>query len=217
MRLTEIPFANSILPIASQALIKWIGKSMRLKVIGEERIGTGDSKKLYAFFHGRQFLLVFYMRKRNVAILSSTSRDGEIQARILKRFGYEIVRGSSKRGGASSIINLRKKVLEGFDIGLAVDGPRGPCYSVKDGIIFIAKKLGLYIVPITSSSTPSYTFKNAWDKYLLPYPFSQGIIIFGKPYKVNGEIEEEKRILKETLVSLTNEADNMLKNAKRFC
>lgn len=211
MRLTEIPFANRILPIASSSIIKTIGKSMRLKVIGEEGINIGSNKKLYAFFHGRQFLLVWYMRKRNITILSSTSSDGEIQARTLRRFGYEIVRGSFKREGASSIIRLRKKVLEGFDIGLAVDGPTGPCYVVKDGIIFIAKKLGLYIVPITSSSSPSYTFNNAWDKYLLPYPFSKGIIIFGKPYKPSGEIEGEKSTLSHILISLTEDADRMVK------
>lgn len=211
MRLTEIPFANRILPIAGLSVIKGIGKSIRLKVIGEDLTQNLDGKILYAFFHGRQFLLVYYMRKRNIALLSSTSRDGEIQARTLKRFGYEIVRGSFKRQGAVGIIGLRKKVLEGFDIGLAVDGPQGPPFSVKDGIIFIAQKLGLYIVPLASSSFPSYTFKNAWDKYQIPYPFSKGIIVFGKPYKPSGEIAREKEILSDALISLTKKADEMVK------
>lgn len=209
MRLLKIPFANRILPIAGLSVIKGIGKSSRLKVIGEDL--SLDGKILYAFFHGRQFLLVEYMRKRNIALLSSTSSDGEIQAGILKRFGYEIVRGSFRRKGVGGIIGLRNKVLEGFNIGLAVDGPQGPCWAVKDGIIFIAQKLGLYIVPITSGSSPSYTFKNAWDKYQIPYPFSKGIIIFGEPYKPKGEIAKEKEILSNTLISLTKRADEMVK------
>ncbi len=207
MKLTEIPLANRILPIVTEFIIKGINKSLRLKIVGEEGIKDLQGRKIYAFFHGMQFLLVWYLRKRNIALLSSLSRDGEIQARTLKRFGYEIVRGSSTRGGATSIIQLKKKVLEGYDLGLAVDGPQGPCYSIKDGIIFLAKKLGLYIVPLASFCNPSYTFKNAWDKYQMPYPCSKGVIIFGEPYKPEGEIEKEKEGLKEKLISLTKEAD----------
>ncbi|MEW6679915.1 MAG: DUF374 domain-containing protein [bacterium] len=210
MRLTEIAFADKILPIGAEAIIQGISKSLKLKVMGEEMVKDLDRRVLYAFFHGRQFLLVWYMRKRNIALLSSLSRDGEIQAKILKRFGYEIVRGSSARGGAEGIIGLKNKVLQGFDIGLAVDGPKGPCYSVSDGVIFLAKKLNLYIVPLTSSSYPSWTFKNAWDKYQMPYPWSKAIILFGKPYKVEGEIEEEKESLKERLILLTEEAERMI-------
>ncbi|MEW6481942.1 MAG: DUF374 domain-containing protein [bacterium] len=210
MRLTEIAFADKILPIGAEAIIQGISRSLKLKVMGKEMVKDLDRRILYAFFHGRQFLLVWYMRKRNIALLSSLSRDGEIQAKILKRFGYEIVRGSSAKGGAEGIIGLKNKVLQGFDIGLAVDGPKGPCYSVSDGVIFLAKKLNLYIVPLTSSSYPSYTFKNAWDKYQMPYPWSKAIILFGKPYKVEGEIEEEKESLKERLILLTEEAERMI-------
>jgi len=215
MGFLKVQWADRILPILASGVIKGIGKSIRLKTLGEEMIKGLDAKILYAFFHGRQFLLVWYMRKRNIALLSSTSRDGEIQARILKRFGYEIARGSSTRGGVSGIIGLKKRVESGYDIGLAVDGPTGPCYSVKDGVIFLAKKLGLYIAPLTSSSNPSWTFENAWDKYKMPYPFSKGIILFGKPYKPEGELQEEKERLSDVLISLTKMADEMVKNGNR--
>ncbi|MEW6104054.1 MAG: lysophospholipid acyltransferase family protein [bacterium] len=210
MRLTEIAFADKILPMGALAIIKGISNTLKLKVIGEEMVKDLDTRVLYAFFHGRQFLLVWYMRNKNITLLSSLSRDGEIQARILKRFGYEIIRGSSARKGAEGIIGLKNKVLQGFDVGLAVDGPRGPCYSIGDGVIYLAKKLSLYIVPLTSASYPSWTFKNAWDKYQMPCPFSKAIILFGKPYKVQGEIEEEKESLKERLILLTEEAERMI-------
>jgi hypothetical protein len=219
MKLVKIPFAKQILPKFAFSLIQGIGRTVRLKVIGEERINELKEKGeslLYAFWHGRQFLLVYYMQKRKISLLSSFSADGEIQARTLSLFGYDIVRGSSARGGAKGLFGLTKKVSAGYDIALAADGPTGPVYSVKDGVIFLAKKQSMWIVPLTSSSRPSHIVRSAWDRYLLPAPFSSGVVMFGEPYKPLAEIEEEKENLKRALDALTRDADSFVKKFDRI-
>ncbi len=210
MKLVDIPKANKILPFLGLWLIKIIGKTIRITVIGEEGIRSlkeRGERIVYAFFHGKQFLLTLYMQREKIAVLSSPSRDGEIHGDILSKFGYEIVKGSSAKGGVAGLIGLRKKAKEGYNIGLAVDGPRGPYGSVKDGVFFLAKNIDAYICPIASSSKPCFIFKKAWDRYELPYPMAHGIIIFGEPYKPTGTIEEEREILKEKLISLAKKAD----------
>lgn len=211
MKLLKLPFAKKILPCLASLLIRGISRTTHLKIEGEEEIDKlrlNKERLLYVFWHGRQFLLVWYIQRKNpISLLSSLSSDGEIQARILAKFGYDIVRGSSAKGGVSGLLGLKERVLSGNDIGLAADGPRGPAYLVKDGIIFLAKKLNMWIAPLTSSSHRGWIMKNAWDEYLLPVPGSRAIIKFGKPYKPEGGISEETNILKERLDLLTKEAD----------
>ena len=112
----------------------------------------GGNNIIYAFWHGRQFLLLYNHRKQGIVLPSSESRDGEIQAGILKRFGYGVVRGSSKRKGDRAALALVDALRKGKNIALAVDGPRGPLYEVKQGVTYLAGKLDKVIVPVSTSA-----------------------------------------------------------------
>ncbi|MGE5807583.1 MAG: lysophospholipid acyltransferase family protein, partial [Nitrospirota bacterium] len=96
---------------------------------------------IYAFWHGRQFLLFHSHRNTGIVIPASESRDGEIQAQILKRFGFDVVRGSSNRKGERALLGLVDGLRKGKTIALAVDGPRGPLHEVKQGVTYLAGKL----------------------------------------------------------------------------
>ena len=197
MKLQRLPLAKNILPSIASLLIRGISRTTKLTVDGEEevdRLRLNKERLLYVFWHGRQFLLVWYIQRKNpISLLSSLSSDGEIQARILAKFGYNIVRGSSAKGGVLGLLGLKERVLSGYDIGLAADGPKGPAYLVKDGVVFLAKKLNMWIVPITSSSHPCFLMKKAWDEYLLPAPGAKAIIKFGKPYKPEGDLFRKRK------------------------
>ncbi len=205
-----------ILPLLAEILIRILFCTIRLKVVGEKNAeyGMQNSKiqVIYAFWHGQQFLLVPYMRQRDIILMSSLSKDGEYQARILQRFGYKIVRGSSAKGGMRGLIGLIKGMRDGHDCGLAVDGPIGPIHEPKEGIIALARKTGAYIVPLVSASRHKWTFEAAWDKYVLPKPFSYGLIAFGQPYKIGDDtsIQQECDILKERLNALSREAEELV-------
>jgi lysophospholipid acyltransferase (LPLAT)-like uncharacterized protein len=159
---------------------------------------------IYAFWHGRQFLLFYAYRNTGVVIPASESRDGEIQAGIIGRFGLGVVRGSSKRKGAQALLGLVDALRSGKDIAIAVDGPRGPVYEVKQGITYIAGKLGIPIVPLSVAAKRAWVLEKIWDKYLLPVPFTKCVILYGEPIIVNGTGEEELENKRKQLTASLN-------------
>jgi lysophospholipid acyltransferase (LPLAT)-like uncharacterized protein len=166
---------------------------------------------IFAFWHGRQFLLFHTHRRLGVVIPASESKDGEIQAGILTRFGFEVVRGSSKRKGAQALLGLVDGLRRGKHIALAVDGPRGPLYEVKQGVTYLAGKLDKPIVPVITSAKRFWILGRVWDKYLLPVPFTRAIVLYGEPIMVNGtseDVQESKRgELQTALNRLMTDAD----------
>jgi len=76
----------------------------------------------------------------------------------------------------------------------------------------LAKLTGRAVVPLTFSASKRKVF-HSWDRFLLPYPFSKGVFIWGEPVYVDENAErallEEKRILLENrLKELTEKADH---------
>lgn len=160
-----------------------------------------------AVWHGEQFLMFHPHRKMKIAVLSSLSADGEIQTGILKWFGYAVVRGSSSRGGARALVELIRKIREGYGTLFAVDGPRGPYHKVKPGIVYLAEKTGKTIIPVSGRAEHYATFHRAWDKFMLPFPFSRAVVIYGEPIRVTAGLEEESQRLEEKLTALSRKAE----------
>jgi lysophospholipid acyltransferase (LPLAT)-like uncharacterized protein len=175
------------------------------------RVKANGQNFIYAFWHGRQFLLFHSHRNSGVIIPASESRDGEIQAGILKRFGFDVVRGSSKRKGDRALLGMVDGLRKGKNVALAVDGPRGPIYEVKQGITYLAGKLNKPIVPVITSAKGYWILEKIWDRYLLPKPFTAGVVVYGEPITVSGiseaELEAKSRELQTALNRLMTEAD----------
>ena len=131
----------------------------------------GGHRVLLAFWHNRQIgLLRLAPLLRPVSVLVSRHGDGEIITRIMTRFGVGAVRGSSTRGGTAA---LRKMVAATRETHMAVtpDGPVGPRYDVKDGIIALAALSGQPLFWVSWSSDRVWIF-NSWDRFMLPKPFA---------------------------------------------
>lgn len=176
-----------------------------------DRLHREGKNIIFAFWHGRQFLLFHNHRNTGKVIPASESRDGEIQAGILKRFGFTVVRGSSKRKGSRALLGLVDGLRSGLDVALAVDGPRGPIYEVKDGVTYLAGKLEKVIVPVNTSAKRYWLLDKIWDHYLLPVPGTRGVVVYGEPITVTGTSEEELKRkrdeLQKALNTVMNEAD----------
>ena len=171
------------------ALFIWlITKTIRVKIINKEYGMDGDNlkKAIFAFWHNRLFLLTGYFAGSGVCAIISKSSDGELVARISKILGYNCVRGSSSKGGASALFSMikNKNLDKGFVI--TVDGPKGPKYKVKDGVIFLAEKTGLPIIPVTYSVKHKIEI-NSWDNFIIPMPWTSGEIRFGEPIEIKKE------------------------------
>jgi len=203
--------------IGSIVLSMW-SRTVRIQFVNKavpDRLASEGKNIIYAFWHGRQFLLFHSHRNTGIVIPASESRDGEIQARILKYFGFDVVRGSSKRKGDRALLGLVDRLRKGKDLALAVDGPRGPIYEAKQGVTYLAGKLNKPIVPVITSAERFWLLEKIWDKYLLPKPFTRGVIIYGEAIVVNGigeeELEMKRKELEAALNRLMAQADDYYK------
>lgn len=159
---------------------------------------------IVAFWHGELFMQPFlYKRVRpshKIAVMISEHFDGELIARTIEHFGFESIRGSSKKGGARVLISAIKRLKEGYDIAITPDGPRGPRYSVASGIIALSQKTGAKIVPF-SYRADSYWQLGSWDRFVIPKPFSKLSFFVGEPFDVEGMSEKEaKAFIKERML-----------------
>ncbi len=188
------------------AVIYLLGKTVRIKLINfqhHENIKKSGKRIIYAFWHNTLFYFAYYFRKREIYTLSSQSRDGEYMVRSLKNLGYHSVRGSSSKDPVRSLVEVKQRLEQGYDVGFTPDGPRGPIYSTKPGIIITARASGQPILPMICDFKRKWTLKS-WDKFMIPKPFTKGIILFGEPIYIpkgttKEEFEKYQDILKEQL------------------
>lgn len=141
-----------------------------------------DVPWVLVFFHGTQWPLLAWKRRRPTIVMVSHSRDGAIQARALGMLGFVIERGSSSRGGTRGLAAMVRRLRRGgVDAAFAVDGPRGPYGDVKPGASLAALRSNGVIVPMGSAVDSGTTFTRAWDRFVLAWPFTRVAIVLGAP------------------------------------
>ena len=94
-------------------------------------------------------------------------------------------------------------------MAITPDGPRGPAQEVQDGVLAMAQKSGVRIVP-TSSSAKWRLFAGSWDRFLIPLPFSRSVMVFGEPIAVD-DMHRAKGELKAALDAAQERADELMK------
>jgi len=143
---------------------------------------AGDRPWVLAFFHGSQWPLLAWRRRRRTVVLVSLSRDGAMQARALQVQGFRVVRGSSSRGGAGGLAAVVHAMRQdGADAAFAVDGPRGPRGVVKGGAIVAARASGGVVVPIASAVRSGVVLRSTWDRFAIAWPFTCVDVALGGP------------------------------------
>lgn len=163
-----------------------------------ENISPDKSKNLiYACFHQDDLSCLPYFAKKNICILISQSKDGQMLASAVEHMGYQTVRGSSHRGGVAGLLAAMKKVRDGHKLTIAVDGPKGPIYKVKEGITAVSEKSGRPIVPVRGYPVWKKVFEKSWNKATLPLPFTRIPLFLGKiGFYSTQELEEKLLSLK---------------------
>jgi len=135
---------------------------------------------IYACFHQDDLSCLPYFAGKNICVLISNSKDGQILASAVEHMGYQTIRGSSHRGGVAGLLAGMRKVMDGHKMTIAVDGPRGPIYKVKEGITAVSEKTRRPIVPVRGYPNQKIIFKKSWNKATLPLPFSKIELKIGK-------------------------------------
>lgn len=138
---------------------------------------------IYVMWHGRLLLLPALYGRRGTHALTSRSRDGEIVARWIRRFGLVPVRGSSSRGGREALRALTRVLRDGRDVVVVPDGPRGPREVLKPGVIVLARLSGAPIVPVAVGASREWRLRS-WDEFRIPRPFARCVVRFGEPIRV---------------------------------
>lgn len=167
-----------------------------------------DENIIVAMWHGDLLMQALnYKRFRphgKVKAIVSEHRDGEAIRKTVQFLGIGSLTGSSTRGGVKALIGAIKSIKNGIDIAITPDGPKGPIYSMADGIVIISQKTKAKIVPF--SCIPSKYWKlNSWDKFIIPKPFATLEFYIGDPIDVlNMKIEDAKKLI------LTKMSENQL-------
>lgn len=209
--------ANVLLPKIVWMLTYWITSTLRLKEIGFDaviNIKKRDERIIYALWHGRHLIDYHKLSPENINVLVSPSRDGRRIATLLRMSGFSIIHGSSNKSPVKALITSVKTIQEGGDFLITVDGPKGPPQISKPGVIYIAKKTQAWIVP-TAFAAKKRILMRSWDRFLIPLPFTRAIHIFGTPYRLSPETDQEAidqgcRDLDRRLNRLTDVADRAL-------
>lgn len=171
----------------------------------------------YAFWHGRLLSgTFFYLDQRPKLkgyVLASLHRDGRSIAAAMGHFDITTVDGSSKKGGVGAVLNINRLLKEPTLMAIAPDG-RKPGYKMTKGLVSMAKESGRPVF-LSAFSVRRGKVLRTWDKFLLPYPFNKGIVLFSEPIYVpadlNAEgVEEWRQKLEKRLLEITIEADERI-------
>lgn len=198
----------------------------RMIVIKNINYPKQENKLIFAMWHSDQCSLhgIPPEKRKNVNILISRSDDGEIIARVVKKWGFNTIRGSKdkgtrKKGGVRATMEMIEQINKGQNVAIMVDGPTGPYHEIKNGVIKVAKHSGGAIIPMLWYS-PDKTLLSlpTWDKFRIPFGFTKIINLYGEPIYVpeDSTPEDDKRIkeqLKLALTELEQQAPKLFKEA----
>jgi hypothetical protein len=196
-------------------LIQLLVRTLHFEI--EDRGGIIEAGRnqpfIFPVWHNRLLLLPAIFRRflspRYAAALISASRDGDLLAAFVERYGYGTVRGSTSRRGASALLGLADVFAAGTHIVITPDGPRGPVYQLGRGVIFLAQKCNAEVVPASVEFSSCWRLRS-WDRFMVPRPFSKVRVIFGSRSRIADtatpeEFEAERLRLQSELMDLVEQ------------
>jgi len=165
-------------------IVRLYAATFRLTVQNEQpwmaRVESGQAVVLCCW-HQQFFSAIRHFknyRPYNPPLMISMSADGELVAGIATRTGWDIVRGSSSRGGRDALREMVSKLRASKLAAHIADGPRGPAGIVKAGLISLSQRAQADIIPFYITADRAWFFKS-WDSFMLPKPFARVTLRFG--------------------------------------
>jgi lysophospholipid acyltransferase (LPLAT)-like uncharacterized protein len=170
----------ALISFAGALAIRLIGPTIRFQVICEPD-GPPESDPLhvpavYCFWHRCVFPATWFYRNRDIAVMTSESYDGEYIARIIERFGFRAVRGSSSRGAVRALLGMHTEIEQGRVAAFTIDGPRGPMYVAKPGPVLLARNTQVPLVVFHIALEKAWVLKS-WDRFMVPKPFTRAVLV----------------------------------------
>jgi len=211
---------DAAIPVVAAVVIRAIRWTMRLHHVGRgplDALSATGRPYIHAFWHGHLFLMRYSYAGKRIAIMISEHRDGELIARTMRHFGAGSIRGSTTSGGAGALRAAVRALRDGADVGFTPDGPRGPAQRVQAGVIQTARLSGAPIVPVAFAASRCKVL-SSWDGFIVPYPFSRGVFLYGEPMSVEetadrDAMERARLTLEERMRALAAQAGALARDA----
>jgi len=173
-------------------VIRLIGPTLRVCISYDEGGQTTlDQRPLIgSFWHSCIIPATYICRNLGVRVMSSNSYDGEYMGRIIRKFGFVAVKGSSSRNAVRALLGLRRALGEGWSVAFTLDGPRGPRHKVKPGPVALGRSSGVPLTMFHAAVDRAWVL-NTWDRLIIPAPFSRVLLRFGKLIPVPSDAGDE--------------------------
>lgn len=163
-----------LLDLLAPAVLRAVAASWRVERVGAEAFEALHAAGAYvaAMWHGAMLAPTPLHRHRGIAVLVSPSDDGGLVVKVLRRFGYGVIRGSTSRHGPRAMREMREALAAGTPVVVTPDGPRGPQYAMNVGVAWLARETGAPILPVRITAAPAWRLRS-WDKFMIPKPFAK--------------------------------------------
>lgn len=175
-------------------IVNVLCKSLRITFKNKEvidKLENENQKFVLAFWHGSMLLPWYLQRHKNFAGLTSKSKDGDLLNKVLKLWGYNVVRGSSTEGGEVALGILLDYAKNGCSISITPDGPLGPHRKMKAGAVIAAKKSGLPLVLVGVGFKGKRNLKS-WDKFTVPKLSTKAKVVYSDPIRIDKNLSYDE-------------------------
>ncbi len=205
-----------LITFAGSSVLRLLGPTIRFAVSWE-----GDSPKslaerplVLAFWHNCMLAAMYWFRDLEIHVMSSDSFDGEYTGRIMQKFGFVKVRGSSSRGAVRALIGMRRALEEGYTAAFTIDGPKGPRYVAKPGPVMLSRSTSAPMVAFHIAFDRAWVLKT-WDGAMIPKPFCRALLRVSRPIQVppDGNREQYHADLQAALDRVRNFAEENVSKA----
>lgn len=193
LRIKLLSFLGFLVYRALLLTLRWTDVGME----GERKHWSNGEARVLAFWHNQQIMMpyIWLSHKENgkakpIHVLISQHGDGRIIAGTIELLGLSSVAGSSSKGGSEALRKLVEITKKGCHVVFTPDGPKGPIYKSKPGVVRLAQLTGVPITPMALYADRKWIFKS-WDRMFLPKPFSKVAIGLGEEIPVPRELSEE--------------------------
>jgi lysophospholipid acyltransferase (LPLAT)-like uncharacterized protein len=175
---------------------------------------------IFAVWHGQLLTCLYLARlfcrlKPPLVLMASPSRDGEFIADVARGLGFVVFPGSRRKGGFKALQQMADYVRQGYSVGLATDGSRGPLHVAQKGVLYLARQTQVPIVPAAVASSRKITL-NTWDRFEVPLPFGHCGLVMGAPLWISPRdrgdaLEAPRQTLENRLNSLLRQSRNLFR------
>jgi lysophospholipid acyltransferase (LPLAT)-like uncharacterized protein len=175
-------------------LVEILCKTLRINYENKEiiiELEKQNQNYILSFWHETMLLPWYINRNKNFAGLTSKSKDGDLLTKILKKWNYQVLRGSSSEGGDIALGLMIDFAKNGYSIALTPDGPKGPPHKLKAGAVVSAKKAKLPLV-LVGIGFKNKRHLNSWDRFQVPKFFTKANVIYSDPVYVNENLSREE-------------------------